>query len=165
MTVLAAFAAAFFHRRVIFGFAAARAALLSAVPHFIDRRPRSALSFLIGNSSVLIAFFNVFGHALLFVCVTALIASRHNFYLPLIRMFAFFKACARLWRFVRTGLKMSPFFLIRASMFLIVKSAIVMFPFSTSFQSRGAETVAPFRGLTEYGATTDLPYEFCIWST
>jgi hypothetical protein len=52
---------------------------------------------------------------------------------------------------------MSPFFLIRAIIFSIVKSVIDIVFFSTSFQSNGADTVAPFFGLTEYGATTDFP--------
>src|SRR5947199_254229 len=37
--------------------------------------------------------------------------------------------------------------------------------FPPSFHSSAAETVAPLRGLTQYGATTDLPYAFCKWST
>src|SRR5690349_20257135 len=105
---------------MVLGFTSSRSALFAAVSFFIHGRPCSSLCFLVGHTSIFITLLDVFGLSFLFVCVAALIASRHNYYLPLVRIFAFLKAFVRPWRFVRAGLKMSPFFLRRASIFLIV---------------------------------------------
>src|SRR4029078_7113513 len=95
MTMFAAFAAAFSHRRMVVGFAAARSALFAAVVDLINSRPCSAFCFFLGYPAFFISFLDIFRHPFLFVRITALIAPWHNCYLPLIYMFASLKAFAR----------------------------------------------------------------------
>ena len=71
--------------------------------------------------------------------------------------FSLSKASSNSCLLLNTGAKRSPFFFNLSRIFLIVKSLVETFLSFTSFHSSGVETVAPGFGLTEYGATTDLP--------
>jgi hypothetical protein len=60
------------------GLSASRAAFLSAMRFLVYGCPSAALRFLLGHAAVFVAFLNVFGFALLFICVARLIATWHE---------------------------------------------------------------------------------------
>jgi hypothetical protein len=62
---------------VIFLLPSAGAALLAAVGLLVDGRPSSTLSLVVGDASLLVAFFDVLSLALLLVRVAGFIAARH----------------------------------------------------------------------------------------
>jgi hypothetical protein len=59
------------------------AGFLAAAAFLVDRRPGAAFGLLLGDAAVLIAFLDMFGLALLFVGVAALVAARHGILLVL----------------------------------------------------------------------------------
>src|SRR5258708_2726969 len=63
---------------MVFGLSPAGSALLAAMGFLVDGRPGSAFRLVLGNTALLIAFFDVLGHSLLFVGIARLVATRHD---------------------------------------------------------------------------------------
>src|SRR5581483_148801 len=80
--MMATLSATFPHRLVIFGFAITSAArFLATVMHRIDGGPGAALGFFLRDATLLVAFLDVLGLTLLFVCVFVFVASWHFLFL------------------------------------------------------------------------------------
>jgi hypothetical protein len=63
---------------MVLGFPPTGTALFSAVGFFVHGGPSSALGFVLGDATLLVAFLDVFGHPLLFVGVTRFISTGHG---------------------------------------------------------------------------------------
>src|SRR4051794_19588453 len=73
-----AFSPTLARRRMIFRFAAARAALLPAAGFLVHGCPRPAFGFALRRAALLVTFLDVLGLAFLLVRVTRLVASWHD---------------------------------------------------------------------------------------